>query len=530
MSLFSKLIQALRTWQRRRGAAKVAHRADVAMEHLDHRQLLAVTFTGNVINDFPESQVPGVVVLKDSPANIKPGIPLTLREQIKVSGFQINNIRVSYTATDDVLSIGLESPPNQRQNNKRVIAGDADNNGNAGTVAPDVKAIDQAFQDFGNLAGTEYMAAFLDFNKDGVADVLAGYSQNALSPKSYQVSDAIVNPNDPQALPEFGQELPLNTGAWFLVNSADTPDFEFSINNFSKLYKDKTGQDLSNTSSFNLGAYAGSQDDDGISEQFFPGQTVNVPEIVVPPKECEVSPPILINPHSRLHINTFHDTKIRVNLFGTSGFDVTQIIPESVRLNGAAPVFALIQPINSDPFKDALFVFNGKDVDLPRGPVFPELTGTLQDGTTFRTSNRAYNQPTFFTAPKQATSPVPAFRPPGSAAYHHADSIMSTGAAAIRDVSSNTGQTAAAAFANRRLDSAFSPRARTTLGSLLNNSTPGADNVVRAQAQNQNQVQPRKTLADFQLKSRQSAASPTVGDQAGQVARNDGEIAPVGAR
>src|SRR3954447_10073898 len=67
MSLFARLLQAVRTWRRRRGGPKTFRYAGIAMEQLDHRQLLSVNFTGNVPIDFPATQVPGVVVLPDNP-------------------------------------------------------------------------------------------------------------------------------------------------------------------------------------------------------------------------------------------------------------------------------------------------------------------------------------------------------------------------------------------------------------------------------------------------------------------------------
>ena len=48
MSLFTKLFEAVHSWRRRRGGIKPRKRSDLAMEQLDHRQLLAVNFTGNL--------------------------------------------------------------------------------------------------------------------------------------------------------------------------------------------------------------------------------------------------------------------------------------------------------------------------------------------------------------------------------------------------------------------------------------------------------------------------------------------------
>ena len=68
MSLFSRLLEAVHSWRRRRGP-KTAKRTGVTIEQLDHRQLLSVNFTGNVTTDFPATLQPGVVVINENPAN-----------------------------------------------------------------------------------------------------------------------------------------------------------------------------------------------------------------------------------------------------------------------------------------------------------------------------------------------------------------------------------------------------------------------------------------------------------------------------
>ena len=135
MSLFARLLQAVRSWRRRRGGPKTVRYAGIAMEQLDHRQLLSVNFTGNVPIDFPATQIPGVVVLPDNPSVMHPAIAPAIAPIVKVSGFDISGIRVSYSPSDDTLSIGLDQPQSLNHPGE-VIAGDADNNGNSGTVNP----------------------------------------------------------------------------------------------------------------------------------------------------------------------------------------------------------------------------------------------------------------------------------------------------------------------------------------------------------------------------------------------------------
>jgi hypothetical protein len=101
---------------------------------------------------------------------------------------------------------------------------------------------------------------------------------------------------------------------------------------------------------------------------------------------------VLINPHEHRHINTAHPTDIRATIFGTSGFHVNQIIPSTVTLGGAHPVFSFIRRVNRDQFPDETFVFRGTDVHLPRGITEATVTGSLTTGQTFSTSTQVFNR------------------------------------------------------------------------------------------------------------------------------------------
>ncbi|HKI20493.1 MAG TPA: hypothetical protein VKA15_21575, partial [Isosphaeraceae bacterium] len=168
MFLISRLLQAARSW-RRRGGPRTAKRPAIAVEQLDQRQLLSVNFTGNVALDFPASQQPGVVIFNSSntpniqhpiiPPQFGPYSPPNTNipnpAYIPTSGFDLSEIRVSYDSTTDTLSIGLNQPPANIPSdpNGSVIAGDADDNGDAGTVNPAVTAVDPLFTDFYALGG-----------------------------------------------------------------------------------------------------------------------------------------------------------------------------------------------------------------------------------------------------------------------------------------------------------------------------------------------------------------------------------------
>ena len=401
MSLFAKLLHAVQSWRRRRDGHRTTQLSSVAVEYLDHRQLLAVAFTGNVPIDFPASMSPGVVVLTNNPAVTHPVIAPDLAPIVRVSGFDISGIRATYTPADDTLSIGIEQPPSGQPGRPRaVIAGDADNNGDSGTVNPDVLALRPAFRDFPDLGSSETIAAFLDLRNTGYADVVAGFAfDDPRTPKPYQVARAIVNTNAPPTEPDFGMPLPANTGNFYLVNSSDHPNVEFTISNFSQLYQSITGQALTAESRFSIGAFGGSADDIGISSAFFPQQSVRLGDLTpptpvppIPPICPPVSPNVLINPHENRHVNTAHPTNVRVSVLGSSGFDATGIDPATVRLGGATPISSFTKRVNRDEFEDATFVFRGNDIQLPPGINNAEVTGSTRDGKSFATSTRVFNR------------------------------------------------------------------------------------------------------------------------------------------
>ena len=238
------------------------------VEQLDHRRLLSINFTGNVATDFPATEQPGVVVFNSSNTpNIQhPIIPPNLQPYIHVSGFDISEIRVSYDSTNDTLFVGFNQPPSGNPGQPGpVIAGDADDNGSAGTVNPAVEAAAPGFTEFPALGGPEQMAAFLDFTGTGVPQVVAGFSPipppatptNPTPPKPYQVALAIPNTSNPKGVPSFGTVLTSNIGNVYLFNSPDHPNLEFSISHFSQLYQEETGKPLTSTSTIGIGGFRG---------------------------------------------------------------------------------------------------------------------------------------------------------------------------------------------------------------------------------------------------------------------------------
>jgi len=410
MSVISRLLDAVRSWRRGGdGGRRTAKRAGVSVEHLDHRQLLSVNFTGNVATDFPASTRPGVAALPDNSSVQHPVISdPALKALVKVSGFDINGLRVTYTAADDTLSVGIAQPPSQQAGHPGpVVAGDADNNGNDGTVDPAVVALEgTGFRDSPDFGASEFMGVFLDLKGQNFADVSAGYAINdPRSPKQYVVATAEAGNSPAAPSLDFGNgqvrqpgtvftDAPEFEGNVYKLNSPAHPNLEFDITHFSELYLRETGKALTPASVIGLGAAAGSGDDPGIGEAFFPeqkfalGTATTLPPAVCPP----ASPPVLINPHQNRHINTAHETLIRASVLGSSGFDVSQIDPATVTLGGAHPVFSFDRFINKDNWADATFVFRGSDVHLPRGFTEATLAGRLTTGTSFSSSERVFNR------------------------------------------------------------------------------------------------------------------------------------------
>jgi hypothetical protein len=414
MFLITKLLQAARAWRRRDGN-KSAKRSVVALEQLDHRRLLSVNFTGNVATDFPATESPGVVIFNASNSTTPitlPIIPAPFAGLIKTSGYAISEIRVSYDAADDTLSVGLNQPPADPSNPSSgpVIAGDADDNGNSGNVNPAVLALDPFFNEFPALEGQDIqMAAFLDLTGGGVPEVVAGFSPNQpplppnmspspspnpQAPKPYEVAIAIPNSINPQTgIPTFSTLLSNNTGNVYLANQAAHPNLEFSITNFSQLYQEETGHPLTATSTIGIGAFGLSLHDGGISDSYFPENTFTLSQATVVPPNPPPSPPILINPHEHRIIDTHHRDLVRVYVFGTSGFPVSEINPATVELDGVHAVAVIHRKVKRDEFPFQTYVFVADQLNLPPGLTTATLTGQLKTGQTFASQKEVLNIP-----------------------------------------------------------------------------------------------------------------------------------------
>lgn len=267
MSIINRLARRLRQPARSRHRFRKTRRLRVAgIESLECREVLTVAFTGNVLADFPVNSG-GFKYLTGGPAQ-KAIIPNDLQPVIKVTGWDIEGIALSYDPITDKLSVGILQPENGKTG-QRVIAGDADNNLNSGTVDPAVNAIDSSFQDIPDMGQSEHMFAYLDLNNDGTPDIVAGIDGFSAN-KNYHVALAVPNGN-PTTPPGFGAEIPGHAGDIYLVNDPAHPAMEFTISNFKSLFQQfNNGQNPVSTSVMTAGANAGSAQDSLGEGIYFP--------------------------------------------------------------------------------------------------------------------------------------------------------------------------------------------------------------------------------------------------------------------
>ena len=163
----------------------------------------------------------------------------------------------------------------------------------------------------------------------------------------------------------------------------------------------ETGKTLTSSSNVYIGGQAGAANDLGISDAFFPAQVVNIGAATVPttptptPTPCPPqSPTIYVNPHEHRIIDTLHRDLIRVTILGTSGFQVKDINPSTVTLDGVHAIAHITRKVRRDEFPMATYVFVADQLHLPKGLCNVTLTGTLNNGvTTFESSKAVLNIP-----------------------------------------------------------------------------------------------------------------------------------------
>jgi hypothetical protein len=202
------------------------------------------TFTGNVTVDFTG---PGILTIPDPgglgdvsmPANATAG---------SISGWNMIDLRLTYNATTDILYVGI---------NTARIAGDADGDGDPGHTS--VWLANDGGHDYPDLGASECISVYFDLDQDGTFDVIAGVPSGA-NITGFTVANWGTDPS------QFGTDIPGHSGSGYYTSpSAAAPHWEFTVTNFTGL----PGQDAL-LAGFRVGAFMGSQDDDGIGEDFIP--------------------------------------------------------------------------------------------------------------------------------------------------------------------------------------------------------------------------------------------------------------------
>lgn len=212
-----------------------------------------IAFTGNVAKDFPQVLNNGIVIVPNSL-----GVPIdpVLAAKGFVSGWTVQDIRLSYDKAQDILSVGV---------NTVGIAGDADGNGDPGGRDP--YTISKLGNDQAHFGGDKSITIGFANNSDPnnpviVAGIPSGIPTRTNGITDYQVATAIKGAPLPYA---YGTKLTANQGALAFDPSKDHPGFEFFISNFSKI------AGLDPTQAMWISAFAGSQSN--IAGETFIGAT-----------------------------------------------------------------------------------------------------------------------------------------------------------------------------------------------------------------------------------------------------------------
>jgi hypothetical protein len=209
------------------------------------------TFTGNAETDFPA--VPGVLIIPDPGGQeiIVGGAPPGT-----ISGWDIKDLRLAYDNVNDILYVGV---------NSYGIVGDADGDGDPGHETWG------GGTDWPDLESTETVAVYFDLDMVGPFsmstswDVIVGVGSDMIF-SDFGIYNTLTSSNPSS---NFGTQITGHDGLTPTNPSAASPDWEFSITNFSSLLQDsaKATPDI-DPGSFRVGAFMGSIEDGSIGEDY----------------------------------------------------------------------------------------------------------------------------------------------------------------------------------------------------------------------------------------------------------------------
>jgi hypothetical protein len=270
---------------------------------------MAITFTGDVEADFDPTTDPNILVITD------PG-GQDLSVNGGISGWDIKDIRLSYDSGADIMYVGF---------NSYGIVGDVDGDGSPDPPSSD----DSRFVEESDLCGGESVAVYFDldmqplpFSNNSSWDVIAGVK------------------NGPSS--NFGTDLLGHVGTHSGSPDVSSPDFEFTILNFSGLASTLGLTDLQ-LNAFRVGAYMGSPSDGDVGEDFtFYQQEPSTAASITPSALAVIdggtitltvteendSPNALVGQQTGPSGSTpvelpFHDVKVKVMMNGSLAYTLT---------------------------------------------------------------------------------------------------------------------------------------------------------------------------------------------------------------
>jgi len=187
------------------------------------------------------------------------------------SGWDMKTIYMYYSQFTDTMYVGIHMFTDTISGVKRTICGDADGDNDPGRTSEWLRKIQGT--DTLDLRATEAIVLLIDTDVDGEADVAIGVNQfteiNAFAAYNWH-GEKFKYPFDEE---NWGNRI--NNVNIILHAKPDSlnPDLEFKISNFSKLPDLKLDPSLV----FKMLAFAGSDEDAGIGDDYIPGKKIPIP-------------------------------------------------------------------------------------------------------------------------------------------------------------------------------------------------------------------------------------------------------------
>ncbi len=226
--------------------------------------LSALTFSGNVLKDFPQE------ACFDDPGVVDVGVPIPPFPAGTVSGFDVDEICLLYDKPSDTLYVGALTF-SYSGSGLPIIFGDADGDGDPGGTSATLAA--QGGEDHPDLADEEFFSLIFDFDSDFGTDpeVIAGLSAERQLLGGFRVSEvALPHPGVNFSLLSsyYGAVVPASSGsAVFQSPSSLAPHLEFTVTGFSVLPGFPNLQLSNPDETIGLIFKSGSIGDDGIGDE-----------------------------------------------------------------------------------------------------------------------------------------------------------------------------------------------------------------------------------------------------------------------